>query len=66
MSAVLRSGAVVWAISDFGVVVGPLATSERSDRVLAEVIGEQERGIYALIAAISGPMPRMFITRVRL
>jgi hypothetical protein len=50
----------------FRLVMGALATSERSERVLIEAIGEQERGIYALIAMISGSMPKIFMTRVRL
>ena len=63
---VWRTVAVIWAIADFRLVICPLATSRRSERVLIEVIGEQERGDYALIAAISGAMPMMFMTRVRL
>ncbi len=65
----MARGAVGWdsdAIAGFRRVIDPVSTTERSERVLSEVIGEQERGIYALIAAISGSMPRMFMTRVRL
>ncbi len=65
-SVVLRIGAVVWTIAGFRLVTGPVTTRERSKRVLSEVIGDRERGIYALIASISGSMPKMFMTRVRL
>ncbi len=63
---VLRTGAVIWTIAGFRLVIDPLATTERSERVLAEVIGDQGRGDYAPIALISGSMPMMFMTRVRL
>ena len=59
-------GAVIWTIADFGRVIDPLAATERFERDLSEVIGARDRGDYALIAAIRGPMPRMFMTRVRL
>ena len=62
----LRIGTVIWTIAGFRLVIDPVTTTERSERVLSEVIGEQGRGIYALIASIRGPMPMMFITRVRL
>ena len=61
-----RIWAVIWAIAGFLLAIGPVTTGERSERVLSEVVGEQERGDYALIAAISGSMPKMFMTRVRL
>jgi hypothetical protein len=63
---VLLTGAVIWAIAGFRPVTDPVTTRGRSERVLSEVIGDRERRIYALIAWISGPMPMMFITRVRL
>ncbi len=63
---VLLTGAVIWAIAGFRLVIDPVTTRGRSERVLSEVIGDQERRIYALIAWIRGPMPMMFITRVRL
>ena len=63
---VLRAGLVIWAIAGFRLVIDPVTTRGRSERVLSEVIGDRERRIYALIAWISGPMPMMFITRVRL
>ncbi len=63
---VLLTGAVIRVVAGFRLAIGPVTTGERSERVLSEVVGEQERRIYALIAWISGPMPMMFITRVRL
>ena len=60
------TGPVIWTIVDFGFAICFQAGRERSEGVLNEVIGEQERGDYALIAWIRGPMPRMFMTRVRL
>ena len=57
---------MIWTIAGFRLVIDPVITRERSERVVSEVIGEQERRIYALIASISGSMPMMFITRVRL
>ncbi len=62
----LRIGTVIWTIAGFRLVIDPVTTTERSERVLSEVIGEQGRGIYAPIASISGSMPMMFMTRVRL
>ena len=64
---VLRAGLVIWAIAGFRFVTDPVTTRGRSERVLSEgCLAERERGIYALIAWIRGPMPMMFITRVRL
>ena len=63
---VLLTGAVIWAIAGFRLVIDPVSTAEGSERVMSEVIGDQERRIYALIASISGSMPMMFMTRVRL
>ncbi len=57
---------MIWTIAGFRLVIYPVITRERSERVVSEVIGEQERRIYALIASISGSMPMMFMTRVRL
>jgi hypothetical protein len=55
-----------WAIAGFRHVTDPPTTIESSERIVSEVIGDQERRVYALIASISGSMPMMFITRVRL
>ncbi len=57
---------MIWTIAGFRLVIDPVITRERSERVVSEVIGEQERRIYALIASISGSMPMIFMTRVRL
>ena len=49
----------------FEPVIAPVNARERCERLI-EVIGERARGDYALIAASSGPVPRMLMTRVRL
>ena len=63
---VRRAGSVIWTIAGFRLAIDPVTTTERFERVVSEVIGEQERGDYAPIASISGSMPMMFMTRVRL
>jgi hypothetical protein len=64
---VLRIGAVIWAIAGFRLVTDPLTTRGRSERVLSEgYLANGNEGPQALIAWIRGPMPMMFITRVRL
>ncbi len=63
---VLRIGTVIWTIAGFRLVIDPVTTRERFERAVSEVIGEQERGIYALMALSSGAMPKIFMTRVRL
>ena len=45
---VWRAGAVIWTIAGCRLVIDPVITRERSERVVSEVIGEQERRIYAL------------------
>ena len=49
----------------FEPVIAPLSARERCERLIG-AIGEGECGDYALIAASRGPMPKMFMTRVRL
>jgi hypothetical protein len=39
-----RTAAVISAIASFRLAIGPVTTGERSERVLSEVVGEQERG----------------------
>ncbi len=63
---VLRIGTVIWTIAGFRFVTGPVTTRGRSERVLSEVVGDYDRGFYALIALISGSMPKIFMTRVGL
>ena len=54
-----------WAVAGFRHVTDPPTTRESSERIVSEVIGDQERRIYALITSISDSMPMMFIRRCR-
>ncbi len=63
----LRIGTVIWAIAGFRFVIDPVTTRERSEKVLSEgYLANGNEGSQALIAWIRGPMPMMFMTRVRL